>query len=204
MSDGKPISTERGPAGVSIRMIADGIGFLDFTDLGHQEGGPHYWALDLNGQTYWYDGLRTPAINGSGESAFPIYFQEYPGNAGPVGKVMAMDLDVALDTFMAPSNVVILKTFISFTNSLNDAMHYQNGIVLMLSPPAQLRTWGDGITYITPLSDEANKIEYTFSPGANIQINSFEKKTVNQKQVTIIDMTFLGAVSDIPALTKPA
>jgi hypothetical protein len=70
MSDGKPISTERGPAGVSIRMIADGIGFLDFTDLGHQEGGPHYWALDLNGQTYWYDGLGTPAINGSGDAHF--------------------------------------------------------------------------------------------------------------------------------------
>jgi hypothetical protein len=153
-------------------------------------------------QPFLYSGQV--AISNLGESAFPIYFQEYPGNAGPVGKVMAMDLDVALDTFMAPSNVVILKTFISFTNSLNDAMHYQNGIVLKLSPPAQLRTWGDGITYITPLSDEANKIEYTFSPGANIQIDSFEKKTVNQKQVTIIDMTFLGAVSDIPALTKPA
>ena len=391
MSDGKPISTERGPAGVSIRMIADGIGFLDFTDLGHQEGGPHYWALDLNGQTYWYDGLGSPAINLSsdgsfaaagdgnqiagsvkvlpqifgvdieliqtmeyaglipyrndpnggkspaeiaalgcqyfpftsnsyelalavydwttadfyrmdlfhlyrytwlphapldmaqiangiwtanwqtyvpsnadfmnsfmmvpakslsdvasqlakvasplnvylgalkrlaiagkyalprvsqlsqpflysgqvaisnlGESAIPIYFQQYPGNAGPVGSVMAMDLDVALDTFMAPFRVVTLKSFISFTNSLKDAMHYQNGIVLKLAPPAQGPTWGDGITYITPLSDEANKIEYLFSPGAVIQINSFEKQTINQKPVTIIDMTFLGAVSDIP------
>jgi hypothetical protein len=396
MSDGQAISTERGPAGLSVRLIAAGIGFLDFTDLGHVAGGPHYWALDLNGQTYWYDGLGAPVINISsdgtfnatndgnqisgsmkalpqildadiesiqnmekaglipyrnipnggkspseiaalgrqyfpftpdsyeialaiydwttadffrmdlfhlyrytqladapldmaqiaggiwtanwppyvpsdadfmnsfmmlpanslsdvssqlakvaaplkqyldalervtmagkyalprvsqlsqpflysgqvaisnlGESAFPIYFQEYPGNAGPVGTVMAMDLDVALSTFMAPPKLVTLKSFLSFTDSLEDAMHYQNGIVLKLSPPPQLRTWGDGITYITPLSDESDKIEYTFSPGASIQINSFEKQTVNQKQVTIIDMTFPGQIGNAAQPMRP-
>ncbi len=40
MSDGQSISTERGPAGVSIRMIADAIGFLDFTDLGTWQAVP--------------------------------------------------------------------------------------------------------------------------------------------------------------------
>ena len=105
-----------------------------------------------------------------------------------------MNLDDALSSFMAPGNIVTLKSFISFTDNLEDAMHYQNGIVLKLSPPPSANTWGEGITYTTYLSDESDKIEYPFSPGAQLQINSFEKQVINDKEVTSIDITFLGVV----------
>lgn len=393
ISDGKPISHVRGPAGASFRLVMPDIGFLDLTDLGHVQGGLHYWAIDLNSTTYWYDGegclsinisndhyfmttsdgnhisgamkplpyideadinkmsemetqnlipyrndpnghkskqqlqalgkqlfpftkhsyelalsvydwttanffrmdlfhlyrytsiTNTPldqdqivsgiwtanwppyvpsdpdfmnsfmmkpaksrvdvskqlsmvaptltgyldalakitvaakysfarvstlskpklysgqvAISNLGESAFPIYFLEYPGNEGPVGTPMQMALEDALKTFMAPGNTLTLKSFLSFTDSLQDAMHYQNGIVLELSPPPSENTWGGGITYITPLSDESDKIEYTLSPGTQIQINGYEKKVINKKEVTIIYITFTGKLSDVSRL----
>jgi len=73
-------------------------------------------------------------------------------------------------------------------------MHYQNGIVLVLNPPTGKRSWGDGITWITPLSDESNKIEYTFSPGAQIQIDNYSTKIIDSKTIIIIEMTSLGIV----------
>lgn len=144
------------------------------------------------------------AISNLGESAFAVYFLEYPGNAGPVGTPMAMELEQALGSFMAPGHTLTLKSFISFTDSLQDAMHYQNGIVLKLRPPAGARTWGEGITYITPLSDEDDKIEYTFSPGARVRINSFEKQTVSGKEVVVIDMSFVGEMRAVPVFHSAA
>jgi len=55
-SDGQPINAVRGPEGASFRLIVNGFGFLDFTDTGHQPGGPHYWQLIIGGNVYWYDG----------------------------------------------------------------------------------------------------------------------------------------------------
>ena len=385
VSDGKPISTVRGPAGASFRLIVAGIGFLDITDIGHVSGGPHYWALDINGSTYWYDGqgslqinvqsdqsftvvgdgnsfggavkplpgidessiavigemeangyipyrgipdggkskqelidlglqyfpysafsyqlaltvydwttadffrmdlfnlycyslvqgkplasaqiasaiwtanwppyvpsnadfmnsfMMTPAdsledvtkqlalvegdlrafvsalaevtqaakyslprtsvlanpqlfsgqvaISNLGESAFPVYFEEYPGNEGPVGIKMELALADALSGFMAPGSELTLKTFLSWTDSLDDAMHYQNGIVLEMNPSGDGQTWGDGITHITQLSDQSNKTEYTASPGAKVRVESYENQVVNGKDVTVIKLTYLG------------
>ena len=52
MSDGLPINAVRGPEGVSFRMIATRLGFLDFTDMGHQPGGPHWWQIVISGEIY--------------------------------------------------------------------------------------------------------------------------------------------------------
>lgn len=70
ISDGKPVTHVRGPAGASFRLIMPGIGFLDLTDLGHEDGGPHYWAIKLNDTTYWYDGEGRLSINISSNKTF--------------------------------------------------------------------------------------------------------------------------------------
>lgn len=54
--DGMPLEKVRGPEGASFRLMINGLGYIDINDVGHQAGGEHYWALDLNGQRYWYDG----------------------------------------------------------------------------------------------------------------------------------------------------
>lgn len=55
--DGQPIlGVRRGPEGGHYRIVIGLSGYFDLIDTGHQAGGPHYWTLDIQGQTFWYDG----------------------------------------------------------------------------------------------------------------------------------------------------
>jgi hypothetical protein len=41
-------------------VVVGGLGAVYFTDVGHQPGGPHHWAVDLqfgeSSARWWYDG----------------------------------------------------------------------------------------------------------------------------------------------------
>lgn len=53
---GEELNSTRGNAIIEIGSL----GAMYFTDMGHQPGGPHYWAVDVQfGDTtkrWWYDG----------------------------------------------------------------------------------------------------------------------------------------------------
>lgn len=385
MSDGQPILAVRGQAGNSYRMIATGLGFLDFTDTGHQTGGPHYWQIVINGGIYWYDGQgslnvtlnadRTFRITGNGNeiagkllplpevsdadallldemmsqkivpyqnipdapgktdeeiralglqyfpfspysyqmamsvydwttadfarfaffrifiytaiqgnpldlpsianaiwtSNWPPYvpsnkdymnafmmvpansydevyaqllnvwpqlqkyneaenrlaaaafqslprtsvlakpqlfsgqvdisnlgsehfapeFLQFPGNAGPTSAPLSMPLATALDNFITVGSEITTKMVWSFTDSRDDAMHYQNGILLVANPPADAIVW-DAVSYITPLSDDPDKTEYTFSPGTRFLIQAVNNESIDGKQMVVITLQPLG------------
>lgn len=125
------------------------------------------------------------AISNLGTDAMAVYFKEYPGNAGPVGAAMGMPIEEALNTFMAPGNVIHLKSFISFTDNLEDAQHYSNGIIIEMAPAPNSVIWHQA-THITGLSDEADKIEYTFIPGSGWLITGWRKETLKGKDYTVI------------------
>lgn len=125
------------------------------------------------------------AISNLGPDAMAVYFEEYPGNAGPPGQPMGMPIDQALEGFMAPGNVVHLKSFISFTDSLKDAEHYSNGIIIQMSPAPGSAVWREA-AYITGLSNEADKIEYTFPPGAAWRIDGWSTRIIDGKTYTVI------------------
>jgi len=72
MSDGEPIDIMRGGIGKSFRLIVAGKGFLDFTDLGHQPGGPHYCLLYINDRQYWFDGDGEITVTIYDDAAFLI------------------------------------------------------------------------------------------------------------------------------------
>ena len=55
-SDGKPTNVLRGPEGSTVFLLNSNRGYLKIEDIGHRAGGPHYWALLINGDIYWYDG----------------------------------------------------------------------------------------------------------------------------------------------------
>ncbi len=385
MSDGLPISAVRGPEGSSSRMIATGLGFLDFTDTGHQPGGPHYWQLVINGKIYWYDGQgslhvtlnadSTFGVTGDGndiagtllplpevsaadaqlldqmisqkivpyqnipdapgktdeeiralglqyfpfspysyEMAMAVYdwttadfarfvffrifaytgvegqpldlpsiadaiwtsdwppyvpsnadymnsfmmvpansydevyaqllevwpqlqtyneaenrlaaaafqslprtsilakpqlfsgqvdisnlgtehfapeFLQFPGNAGPTSVPLSMPLETALDTFITVGAEITTKMVWSFTDSQEDAMHYQNGILLIANPPAGAVVWEEA-NYITVLSDDPNKTEYTFAPGTRFLIQAVSNESIDDKPVVVITFQPLG------------
>ncbi len=384
-SDGQLINTVRGPEGASFRLIVNGNGFLDITDMGHQPGGPHYWQLIINGNIYWYDGqgsititldtggkysvsgdgnsfsgtlkwlpgispddvknfdwmmenkyipyqnipdepgkttaeikalglqyfpftpysfelamsvydwttadftridfmrlftytgvandpldmdsiangiwtadwppyvpqnkdymnsfmmvpansladvqaqlkVKAPilqpmnvsesniiiaainsmprtsviskpklysgqvAISNLGSSHFATYFQELPANSDPSLPPLEMDLNTALSTFMAVGNTITLKSFISFTDSFDDAEHYSNGIIIVVSPPDGAVVW-EQTTYITPLSDGPDKTEYLFQPNTKFTVQDIQPVSSGGKNYTQISLQVLG------------
>lgn len=128
------------------------------------------------------------AISNLGMDAMAIYFEEYPGNAGPVGTPMGMPIKQALATFMEPGSLIHTKTFLSFTDSADDAAHYSNGIVIELNPVPDSALWVQGV-HVTPLSDEADKIEYAFGLGSGFYVDGFDTRVINGKSVIWISMT---------------
>ena len=127
------------------------------------------------------------AISNLGQDAMAVYFEQYPGNAGPVGAPMGMPIDEALQSFMSPGSLLTLKTFVSFTDSEDDAQHYSNGIIIEMSPPKGAAVWPQ-CTYITPLSDGATKTEYTYAPGSRWEITGSRKETIGDKTYTVLSM----------------
>ncbi|MCZ6771640.1 MAG: hypothetical protein O7G83_06590 [Proteobacteria bacterium] len=128
------------------------------------------------------------SIQNLGKDAVAVYFEEYPGNAGPVGVPMGKPIAEALNGFMATGSTLTFKSFTSFTNDQAGAMHYSNGIMLSLTPLAGA-TWGEQITYITPLSDEADKVEYTLLPGSQVTVTGHRVVPHNGTDITVIDLT---------------
>jgi hypothetical protein len=124
-------------------------------------------------------------VSNLGEAAFATYFEEYPGNAGPVGDPMGMPIKQALASFMKPGSRLRLKSVMSFTDSLTDAQHYSNGIIVTIQPLPGSEVWAQ-CAYITSLSNEANKIEYVFPKGATFVVVSHGQQEIGDKVYTTI------------------
>ena len=122
------------------------------------------------------------AISNLGSEYFASYFLELPANSNPSLPPLQMDLDQAIETFMAVGEVITLKSFMSFTDSFEDAQHYSNGIVITVTPPDGAITWKQS-TYITPLSDGPDKTEYLFQPNTKFSILDVQKVIVSGKSI---------------------
>lgn len=126
-------------------------------------------------------------IQNLGSQHFAPEFLQFPLNGGPVGVTLEMPLSQALDTFIVPGALLTTKMVWSFGSSIQEAMQYQNGIILIAQPPADSLVW-DTVSYITPLSDDPTKIEYTFAPGTSFLVKNVEQQTINNDPVTIITL----------------
>lgn len=124
-------------------------------------------------------------IQNLGTEHFAAEFSESPLNNGPVGTPMCMPLATALSTFASVGSVLTTKMVWSFGSSMQEAMQYQNGIIVIASPPPGAVVW-DSASYITPLSDESDKIEWTFAPGTSFLVENIVNTTINNQPVTEI------------------
>ncbi len=129
-------------------------------------------------------------ISNLGTEHFATEFLEFSGNAGPVGNPLQMPLEQAFSTFIQVGKIITTKMVWSFTDSIEDAMHYQNGILLIVNPPEGAVSWNFA-NYITPLSDDPNKTEYTFPPNTKFLIQNIEQKPIQQgnQQVNVWEIT---------------
>lgn len=123
------------------------------------------------------------AIANLGPVHFATYFQELPANNNAALPPLEMPLVDAVKGFLAVGNTVTLKTFMSFTDSQQDAMHYSNGIVLIVSPPDGATIWHNA-TYITPLSDGPEKVEYLFQPNTKFKVQEIDEIVQDGKTLT--------------------
>ncbi|KAL7905926.1 Phospholipase/Carboxylesterase domain-containing protein [Trichoderma velutinum] len=122
-----------------------------------------------------------------GTGRFGIEFEECPLNKGPVGIELTHSLTNALASYMSVGNAITTKMVWSFTDSMEEAMRYSNGIVLVLNPPSNALLW-DSVSFVTPLSDDPAKMEYTAAPGTKFEIQSIQYTAVSGKPVTVIGL----------------
>ncbi|MGB7271160.1 MAG: hypothetical protein WBC90_16745 [Albidovulum sp.] len=131
------------------------------------------------------------AISNLGLSHFATYFLELPANSDTSLPPLEMPLNDALQSFLAVGKTVTLKSFMSFTDSQQDAMHYSNGIVLIVSPPDGSILWQNA-TYITPLSDGPEKVEYLFEPNTKFAVQKINTLVESGKTLTELYLQVLS------------
>ncbi|KAF7795299.1 hypothetical protein EIP86_006453 [Pleurotus ostreatoroseus] len=130
---------------------------------------------------------------------FGIEFLECPLNAGPVTQSLQINFASATSSYISAGNVITTKMVWSFTDSMDDAMHYQNGIILVANVPDD-RSWvWETAAHITPLSDDPAKTEYTFVPGSRFKVLSISQATVQDKQVAVINLQPLPPTMTVPS-----
>ncbi|KAF3923070.1 hypothetical protein ABW20_dc0105594 [Dactylellina cionopaga] len=128
-----------------------------------------------------------PDISQLGLDGFGIEFFESPLNSGPVGTPLVYNFENAFSTYASAGKTITTKMVWSFTDSVDDAMHYSNGILLTVSPPP-FATW-ESASYITALSNDPAKTEYIFSPGTKFKVLSIDQIRHKDKDIVAIALT---------------
>lgn len=118
---------------------------------------------------------------------FGIEFLEHPFNKGPISKPLIEEFKTAITTYISEGKTITTKMVWSFTNSIDDAIHYSNGILLVANHTGDSWVW-ETAAYVTPLSDDPKKTEYTFMPGTQFEVESIDQATVKNKQVVVITL----------------
>lgn len=125
---------------------------------------------------------------------FGIEFTECPANNGPIRQPLEDSLQTALSTYLAEGKAITTKVTWSFTDSLQDAMHYSNGIVLVLNPSYESRVW-ETASYVTPLSNDPEKTEYTTPPGSRFLIQSMEQANHQGRELLVLTLQPMSLVT---------
>ena len=129
-----------------------------------------------------------PDISNLGLDHFAAEFLEFPNNKGPVGASFELPFQKALTTIFKVGNIITTKSVMSFTEHQDYAMQYSNGILLVVNPPPNAILWTNA-SYITPLSDDPEKNEYTFVPGSKFYIQQVKKELISDKDVWVFMLT---------------
>lgn len=129
---------------------------------------------------------------------FGIEFLECPLNEGLVDQPLTMEFASAI-SLVSTCKTITTKMVWSFTDTIEDAMHYSNGILLTANHPGDSFVW-ETAAYITTLSDNPKKTEYIFMPGCQFEVQSVDTVQFQGKQIAVI--TLQPKSSNEQAVTK--
>ena len=124
-----------------------------------------------------------------GLDRFGTEFLECPLNKGPVTDSMTIPFELVINTYVSPGSIITTKMFWAFTDTVEDALHYSSGILIIANPPHPTSRVWDTVSHITPLSDDSEKTEYIFPPRSRFRVLEVEKTTANGKPLTVINLT---------------
>lgn len=113
---------------------------------------------------------------------FGIEMLECPLNAGPTSESLVVSLEAAMATFVKVGSTITTKMVWSFADSIDVAKHYQNGLIVVVNPPDNDSWVWDATSYITPLSDDPEKNEYTFAPGTSFVVESLDVRDIDEDE----------------------
>ncbi|KAI1266557.1 hypothetical protein F5Y18DRAFT_445008 [Xylariaceae sp. FL1019] len=135
-----------------------------------------------------------------GTDHFGIEFLEHPFNEGPISRPLVEPFTDTLSRLSAEGRTLTTKAVTSFTDTVERALHYSNGILLSVTQQGDSLVW-DRASHITPLSDDANKIEYTFLPGTKFHIRSIDEVTFVGKPVVVLNLFVVATNGSRPGST---
>lgn len=131
-----------------------------------------------------------PMSGGYDTSDFAPSLFEFPGNANTTVP-LKQSLADALNGILSDGNVITTKGPWSFSNDLDGAKVWQNGILITCNPPEGATVW-PGCADITPFSLNPDTFEINVPPVTRYRIDSYEWITINDKPVCHFTMTMLG------------
>ncbi len=128
-----------------------------------------------------------PDISNLSKDQFCVQFEQLPGNQGPLSAPLELNFEEALISILRPKSIITKKGFWAFTDSMKDAIHYSNGIVVKVLPPENSEYWPN-TAHITPLSDDPEKTEYLFVPGTCFKVYSHESIEQEGKKLLLLTL----------------
>lgn len=131
-----------------------------------------------------------PMTGGYDTSDFSPSMFEYPGNANTTVP-LKQALSEALDGILSEGNIITTKGPWSFSNDLDGAKVWQNGILITCNPPEGAVNW-PACADITAFSLNPETFEINVPPVTRYRIDSYEWITINDKPVCHFTMTMLG------------
>jgi hypothetical protein len=132
-----------------------------------------------------------------GPEHFASGFVEFAGNAGPVEAPLALPLAQALASMLTIGATVTTKMMWRFCSSMPEALTYQNGVLLILTPPPDAAVW-DHAACVTPLSADPNKQEWLVAPGTRFAVRSAGTYPMLGREVTMLSLQVLGMTGEAP------
>lgn len=132
-----------------------------------------------------------PMSGGYDTSNFSPSLFEFAGNNGPRSDPLMQDLSTALDGVLAEGNIITTKGPWSFSNDLEGAKVWQNGILITCNPPEGSSVW-PGCADITNFSLNPDTFEINVAPVTRYRIDHYEWIKIQGKPVCSFTMTMLG------------
>lgn len=132
-----------------------------------------------------------PMTGGYNTSDFSPSLFEYSGNWGPTDAPLVQAFEDALNGCLIPGSIITTKGPWSFSNDLDGAKVWQQGILITCNPPEGASIW-PGSANITPFSLNPGTFEVNMPPPTRYRIDSYEWITIEDKPVCHFTMTHLG------------